>query len=286
MADADTYFARVTNSAGVAVSANATITVGVAGQLTRLSNLSVRASLNGGQLLIVGFSTTGAKDLIVRGVGPKLADFGIPNFYADPRLEIYDGAQTKKYENDNWDGALAPAFTSVGAFALTVGSKDAALIASVAGGYTAQLKGTGSGVALVEVYDNGRLFAPRLSNVSARNFVGTGGNILIAGFTVDGPVAKTLLIRGIGPRLAGFGVNGVLADPKLELFSGPTKLAENDNWSASTGAFFSSVGAFALDVASKDSALLVTLPPGGYTAQISGADGGTGEALVEIYEVP
>lgn len=285
-ADADTYFCRVTNSAGGTSSANAAVTIGAAGQLTRLSNLSVRTNLNADQLLIVGFSTTGAKNLLVRGVGPKLADFGLPNFYADPRLEIYDGTAAKKAENDNWDNALSATFASLGAFALNPGSKDAALITSVTGGYTAQLKGTGSGVALVEVYDAVASFTPRLSNVSARNFVGTGGNVLIAGFTVDGPVAKTLLIRGIGPRLTGFGVGGVLADPKLELYSGATKLAENDNWSAGLAPTFASVGAFPLDAGSKDSALLITLPPGGYTAQISGADGGTGEALVEIYEVP
>ncbi len=285
-ADADTYFCRVTNSAGTVTSANATVTVGAAGQPTRLSNLSVRTNLGTDQLLIVGFSTTGAKNLLVRGIGPKLADFGIPNFYADPRLEIYDGASVKKTENDNWDSALAPTFASLGAFALNSGSKDAALITSVTGGYTAQLKGTGNGVALLEVYDAVASFSPRLSNVSARNFVGTGGNVLIAGFTVDGPVAKTLLIRGIGPKLAVFAVLGALADPKLELYSGATKLAENDNWSAGLAPTFASVGAFALDNASKDAALLITLPPGGYTAQISGADGGTGEALVEIYEVP
>ena len=284
-ADAGVYFCTVSNASGSGDSAGGTVTVGAAGQLTRLSNLSVRANLGAGQLLIVGFSTTGAKSLLVRGVGPKLADFSIPDFYADPLLEIYSGA-TLVTSNDNWAPSLATTFASVGAFALNANSKDAALLTTVSGSGTAQLKGTGAGVALVEVYDAGGGFAPRLGNVSARNVVGTGANILIAGFTIDGPVAKTVLIRAVGPKLTAFGVNGVLADPKLEIYVGSVKLAENDDWNASAGAFFTSVGAFGLDAGSKDAALLITLPPGGYTAQVSGVAGTTGEALIEVYEVP
>lgn len=285
-ADADFYFCRVTNSEGTINSTSATINVGPAGQLTRLSNLAVRANVTAGQLLIVGFSTTGAKSLLLRGVGPTLAGFSIPNFYADPKLEIYDSTSIKQNQNDDWDPTLAATFANLGAFALSAGSKDAALLATITGGYTAQLKGTGNGIALVEVYDAGGGFTPRLSNLSARNFVGTGSDLLIAGFTIDGPVAKTVLIRGVGPKLATFGVSGFLADPKLELFLGSTKIAENDSWNNALAATFASGGAFPLDAGSKDAALLITLPPGGYTAQISGADGGTGEALVEIYEVP
>ena len=154
-----------------------------------------------------------------------------------------------------------------------------------------------TGVVLVEVYDNdtGTGSAGRLTNLSARNFAGTGEAGLIAGFVVSGNVPKRLLIRGIGPRLAAFGVTGALADPRVELFLSEngrsTLFAANDNWAeagaAPARAAFASVGAFDLnDAASKDAALVVTVPAGAFTAQVSGVGNATGEALVEIYELP
>ena len=63
-------------------------------------------------------------------------------------------------------------------------------------------------------------------------------------------------------------------------------MTENDNWNSGLATIFSSVGAFALESGSRDAALVATLLPGSYTAQVRGADGGTGEALIEIYELP
>jgi hypothetical protein len=150
------------------------------------------------------------------------------------------------------------------------------------------LKGTAAGVALVELYDTGTGNSPRLVNVSARNQVGTGDNILIFGFFIDGTGNKNVLIRAIGPRLADLGVTGVLADPKFEVYRAGTAapVAVNDNWDASLAATFASVGAFSLNAGSKDAALVTALAPGSYTVQVSGVSNGTGEALVEIYEVP
>jgi len=133
-------------------------------------------------------------------------------------------------------------------------------------------------------------------NLSARNFAGTGDSMLIAGFVISGNVPKRLLIRGVGPRLAaGFGVTGALADPKVELYLSEagrsTLFAANDNW-AETGALpvraaFASAGAFDLpDPASRDAAIVVTIPAGVFTAQVSGVGNATGEALIEIYELP
>lgn len=284
-AEAGIYYCTVTNSAGAVDSAGAIVAVRSSGE-SRLTNLAVRAALDAGQVLIVGFSTTGKTDLLVRGVGPKLADFGVADFYADPRLELYDGAGVKGLTNDSWDSTLATTFQSVGAFALNAGSKDAALVTSVNGASTAQLKGADSGVTLLEVYALGGMSAPsRLNNVSTLNRVGTGGNILIAGFTVGGDVAKTLLVRGVGPKLTAFGVGGVLADPKLEIYRDATLLAANDDWNASVAAATPGLG-FALDAESKDAVLLITLPPGGYTAQLSGVGATTGVGLIEVYEVP
>ena len=143
---------------------------------------------------------------------------------------------------------------------------------------------------LVEAYDAGSGSGARLINVSARNRVGTGADILFAGFYVAGSGTKRVLIRAVGPTIGGapFNVPGVLLDPKLELYdANAVKIAENDNWDASLAETFRAVGAFALTSGSKDAALMVTLNAGSsYTAQVKGADGGTGEALVEVYELP
>jgi hypothetical protein len=204
---------------------------------------------------------------------------------ADPRIDIFNGA-TLVSGNDDWPANLAGAFASVGAFPLPAGSKDAALVQGIGGPRTIQAKGTGGGVMLVEAYDLGSGNSPRLANVSARNFVGTGDDILIAGFNVAGTGTKRLLVRAVGPTLAGFGVSGTLVDPKLEIFTGAgVKVTENDTWDPALASTFSAVGAFPLTPGSKDAALITTLATGGYTVQVRGADGGTGEALIEIYEV-
>jgi hypothetical protein len=125
-------------------------------------------------------------------------------------------------------------------------------------------------------------------NGSARNIVGTGDNVLILGFYLAGTGTKTLLIRGIGPGLAQYGVSGFLADPKIQVYDSKNVLvASNDNWDPALVTAFSSVGAFSLAIGSKDAALLVPLNAGAsYTVQVSGADGGTGDGIVELYEVP
>jgi hypothetical protein len=205
---------------------------------------------------------------------------------ADPRLELYNGSN-KVFENDDWPASLAPTFSTVGAFPFAAGSRDAAFVQSVDGARSIQARGTAAGVVLVEAYDTGSGNNPRLINVSARNRVGTGDDILIAGFNVTGTGNKQLLIRAVGPKLGGFGVTGFLVDPKLEVYSSAgAKLTENDDWSATLAPTFTAVAAFPLDAGSKDAALLTTVAPGSYTVQVRGADGGTGEALIEIYEVP
>ena len=96
-----------------------------------------------------------------------------------------------------------------------------------------------------------------------------------------------MLIRGVGPALAAFGLTGVLADPRLQLFSGTTQINENDNATEpALATAATSVGAFALPAGGRDAAILVTLQPGAYTAQVSGVGGTTGIGLVEVYEVP
>ena len=168
------------------------------------------------------------------------------------------------------------------------------------GPYTAWISDVtgGSGVALAEVYDADSTPASsqsvaavsRLTSISARAPVGTGGNIIIAGFAFNGNVPKTLLIRAVGPSLSQFpGVTGVLANPRLDLYQGSTVIYSNAGWGGSTtlSNAFTAVSAFPLNgPTSLDAALLVTLLPGTYTAQVSGVNGTTGVALVEVYEMP
>ncbi len=306
-ADAAGYTCVVTNRAGTAVSHPAALSLATpdAANPARLANLSVRSLAGTGpQTLTVGFflgggATSAPKSLLIRGVGPTLADFGVTAALADPALTVFSGANTIG-SNDNWAGdpRVAAASAAAGAFAFSSSaSKDAALFRSGfdPGPYTVQITGDGaaSGVALAEIYDptapaEFTPSTPRLINASARTFVGFGGDRLIAGFVVAGATPRTVLVRAIGPTLASFGVTGALPDPRLELYSGAAKLFENDDWAGLTAlaAVFARAGAFALPATSRDAVMVMTLPPGAYTAQVSGAGGSTGIALVEVYEVP
>ncbi|MES2695272.1 MAG: hypothetical protein V4773_17485 [Verrucomicrobiota bacterium] len=305
-ANAGSYTAIATNGSGTSTSAAATLTVATAAtpaEVGRLINLAIRTNAGtGAQTLTVGFVVGGAgaageAPLLVRGIGPALSQFGVAGVLADPVATLFRGS-TVVSTNNNWSGTdISARAGAVGAFPLTVGSLDAALAISPAPqSYTVEVTGNngGTGLALAEIYDasaSASLTAtsPRLINVSARTQVGTDSNILIAGFVVGGTTAKTVLIRAIGPALGAFGVTGVLADPRLQLFAGTTLIRENDNWGgdAQLTAVGTSVGAFGIaDAGSRDAVLLLTLAPGNYTAQVAGIGNGTGVALVEIYEVP
>ncbi|MBI5693202.1 MAG: immunoglobulin domain-containing protein [Verrucomicrobia bacterium] len=287
VSDAGDYSVVASNSAGSTTSSVATLIVIAANPAARLANLSVRTSLSAGQTLIVGVVVNdGPRDVLVRAAGPALAAFGLTSAMSDPRLDLFDGQGALVLSNDNWPASLAPTAASVGAFAFATGSADAAFVRTLASAHSIQARGSGAGVVLVEAYDTGAPTTARLVNVSARNRVGTGDDLLIAGFNVSGAGEKPLLIRAVGPKLAEFGVSGALADPVLEIFnSSGARVAENDNWSASLAPVFATVGAFALDSSSRDAALLANLPPGSYTAQVRGANNATGEALIEIYEL-
>lgn len=304
--DAGTYACRVSNSLGTSVSLPATLTTvsTPANSRGRLVNLAVRTDADEFfEPLIVGFAigdarTAGTKPLLVRGVGPSLAALAVPNVMADPVLKMFrDSLQVA--QNDNWlgDPLIAARSAQVGAFALTGNdSLDAAVaLTSPNGAYTIQItnKVEGRGNVLAEVYDATPAAeitetTPRLINVSARAKVGDGRSALIAGFVVAGNTPATVLVRAVGPALTAFGVDDAAGDPKLEMFRGTTFLAENNDWNGDrqVAALAASVGAFPLPLnGSKDAVLLLTLPPGTYTAQASDNDRRGGSALLEVYEI-
>ena len=263
--------------------------------LARLSNLSTRARVTADNPLLTGFAITGTGDrtVLVRAVGPGLTDFGVTGALEAPLLRLYDATGNVLVENTGW--ASAPALTQAaaisGAFPLATGHADSAVLVSLApGNYSLQVldsRSTNGGVALAEIYDVAGGSASRLANASSRSSLTAADGVLISGFVITGTTNGSLLVRGVGPALTQFGVTGALADPIVSLYDGTGRMvANNDNWTAtSLVSSASSVGAFALVAGSKDAALTVTLTPGAYTAQVSGATGTTGGALLEIYEL-
>jgi hypothetical protein len=312
-ANAGTYTCVASSSSGSATSSPATLAVSPTTDVGRLVNISCRAGVGtNSNVLIAGFvvggaGTLGNESLLIRGSGPAIAaaPFNVPGTLPDPQLLLEGTAPFAPLTNSAWKGSapITAAAASVHAFTWnSPTSHDAALLDSVANGaYTAQISGQAgdTGVALVEVYDTtvpGAYTAssPRLVNISTRASVGTGGNILIAGFVIGGATSKTLLVRASGPALNQFNVTGTLPDPELQLFrsvsDGTSTLIQADTgWGGDAGIASAAASVFAFSwgtAATPDSAILVTLAPGAYTAQISGAGGDTGIALIEVYEIP
>jgi len=129
-----------------------------------------------------------------------------------------------------------------------------------------------------------------LVNISSRAFVGTGANILIGGFYIGGTTSRSVLVQALGPALANEGVPGVLQHPSLAIYnSAGTAIYSDNGWGSGRVLLDAAAAAYAapvLEPDSGDSEVLLTLPPGGYTAEVSGADGGTGVALCAIYQLP
>jgi YVTN family beta-propeller protein len=322
--DTGVYNCVATNSAGSA-SSNA-VALNVVGGLPagHLVNISSRAFVGtGADVMISGFvvSGSGSKQLILRGIGPGLSGLGVPGTLVDPVLWLYDSAspanlitEDSGWQNPpaaptgSWAGMVDPSdataadFTQVGAFGLLAQSTDSAVkVALPDGDYTCEITSTfidqiagattGTGVALAEVYDadTGSPTA-QLVNISTRAFVGTGSNALIAGFVIEGSTSQTVLIRAAGPALTPFDVPNPLPDPQLQLFDGNMDLiASSFGWGGNPliASAAAAVGAFSWsNPSSYDSAILITLPPGNYTAEASGRSGDTGVALIEVYAVP
>jgi plastocyanin len=308
-ANAGSYACVLTSATGATTSAPAVLTVLDTTDVGRLTNVSARAMVGtGSNVLIAGFvvggqQASGAQDLLIRASGPALQAFGITDALADPELQLtFVGSPapaTRLVTNWNGNATIAQTAAAVGAFPWTnPASLDSAFVHEFhMGSHTVEVLGASgdTGVALAEVYDatpQGSYTSsiPHLTNVSARARVGTGANILIAGFVVGGSTSKTVLIRASGPALSPFGVAGALPDPQIQIFSGasPSPIASNSGWNGNPAiaAAAASVGAFPWqDPSSHDSAVLVTLPPGAYTAQVQGQGADSGVALVEVYEV-
>lgn len=264
----------------------------------KLVNISTRSYVGtGGNIMIAGFVIGGSqpKQVLIRASGPTLSQFGVGGVLDDPVLILHAG-QTEIARNDDWSSdadRIEGAARMVNAFAWPRGSKDAALLVTLnPGAYTAHVTGKNNttGVALIEVFEADQVTTDaRLINISTRSEVRTGGEIMIAGFVISGSTPKRVFIRASGPALSDFGVSGVLADPILAINSGQTEIAQNDDWGSNQATIEAAVaqtGAFAWKRGSKDSALVLTLAPGAYTALVRGKADTTGVALIEVFEAP
>ena len=123
---------------------------------------------------------------------------------------------------------------------------------------------------------------PHFANIATRSQVLTGENVMIAGFIIQGEGPQTVYVRARGPSLVPLGVVNVLPDPVLQLFSGQTVIGINDDWQSSPDAAAIQASGFAPSD-SRESVILATLPPGPYTAIVSGKAGGTGVAIIEVF---
>ncbi|HEV2841878.1 MAG TPA: matrixin family metalloprotease [Chthoniobacterales bacterium] len=259
---------------------------------SNLVNLSTRAFVSTGEnALIGGFIIQGSQPatVILRAIGHSLRAFGINNPLTDPIMELH-GSSGIIATSDDWiDSSNA---TTIASYGLDpANSLESAIIATLnPGNYTVIVRafdnqdGDLTGVGLVELYDlhtnNGRA-----GNISTRAQVQTGENVLIGGFIVGGSQGKEVVVRGIGPSLAGAGIANPLGDPTLELYNGAgTLISSNNDWANGPDAGTIQARGLA-PTQPAESALLATLNPGNYTAIVRGVNNTTGVAVVEAYDL-
>jgi len=255
-------------------------------------NLSTRMRVQTGDNIgIGGFIITGTapKHLLIRAIGPSLTPFGVLDALADPVLELHGPGGFVTITNDNWrdDSGQQAAIIATGI--PPTNDLESAIDATLApGAYTAAVSGkNGSmGVALVEVYDVSPAVPAKLANISTRAFVSTGNDIVIAGFILGHNNGNDrTVVRGIGPSLTALGVVNALANPTLQLCdSNGAVLASNNDWQDDPAQAAELTAAGLAPTNSLEPGIAATLPPGLYTALLTGLNTGTGVGLVEVYD--
>ena len=240
---------------------------------------------------IGGFIITGSapKHVLLRAIGPSLAQSGVSDALADPVLELHGPGAFVTITDDNWRDDPAQEALILADGIPPTNNLESAIDATLdPGAYTALIRGKNntSGVALVEVYDLNPSAGSKLGDISTRAFVSTGDNIVIAGFILGNNTGDDrVVVRGLGPSLAAVGVPTVLADPTLELRnSDGTLLASNNDWqdNPAQAAELTADGLAPGD--NLESGIAATLPPGLYTALLAGLNNGIGVGLVEVYD--
>jgi len=267
--------------------------------LNALLNISTRLQVGtGDNILIGGFILTGPgnKTVLLRAIGPSLSGI-IPGAMQDPTLELRDGAGTLLASNDNWKVTQTGGIITGNQFFAIKSTgippsndNESAIVATLApGNYTAVLRGANNstGIAVVEGYDLSQASA-KFGNISTRGFVQTGDGAMIAGF-ITGNQTTNVVVRAIGPSLGAFGVPTPLANPTIELRDGNGGLLDsNDNWKTRSDGSSQETAIQNTGLAPSndlESAILRAVPPGNYTAIVRGVNNGTGNAVVEAYNL-
>ena len=253
------------------------------------TNLSTRVSVQGGDgVAIAGFIISGStpKQVLIKGLGASLSNFGVVNPLHDPTLDLHDSTGKAIATNDNWQTA-----TNADQIPLDfqpADSREPAILATLPpGSFTAILRGKNgsSGVGLIEMDDLSTGAGSKLTNVSTRGFVGTGENVMIGGFILSGGnEERQILIRALGPTLAQapFNITGNLTDPTLMLIdANGTVVVSNDDWKSSQQNEIQATNLAPPN--DREAAILTTLPTGNFTAIVSGKNGESGIALVDVF---
>jgi hypothetical protein len=249
-----------------------------------LANISTRSNvLTGDQVMIGGFIVDGVieKKLALRALGPSLGSAGVIGAMKDPVLQVLDSKGTVVAQNDNWNVTGE----QVSSYGLAPGdSREAALVVSLLpGAYSAIVSGqdNSSGIALFELYDLSASIG-RAANISTRSQVGTGDQVMIGGFIIGGMTANKVIVRAIGPSLSAQGVVNALKNPSLDLYDvNGTLINSNDSWRSNQEAEI--IASTLAPTDDHEAAIIATLVPGAYSAIVSGVNGSTGVALIEVY---
>ena len=256
-----------------------------AGDRTHLLNVSTRVFVQDGDSVGIGGFIVGgadAKKVVLRGLGPSLAQSGIADPLSDPRLKLFDSAGNLLAVNEGWTSqhdelvaaGLAPAH-----------ERDSAMVATLTpGAYTVVLESSSQspGTGLFELYDLAPLNS-ETKNLSTRGRVGTGDHSMVAGFAIGGDRPSRVIVRAIGPSLAAYGISDPLLDPTLELHAADGSLMfSNDNWRSQEELIVASGLPPSHDA---EAAIIATLNPGSYTAILRGAGDTVGNALVEVFRL-
>jgi hypothetical protein len=258
---------------------------------SQLLNISTRIRVEtGDDALIGGFIITGnaAKKVIIRALGPTLAQFGLTDLLENPTVELRAANASLLMSNNDWKDTQRTEIEASG-FAPTNDSESAIITTLSPANYTAVVRGheNTTGIGIVEVYDLDRTVDSRLANISSRGLVKTGNSVMIGGFVIGGGTATSkVILRALGPSLSQVGVTNPLPDPTLELRDGNgALLMSNDDWEddSAQAAEIAAAGVAPQDDA--EAALVATLPPGQSTGIVAGKQGAIGVALVEVYHL-
>ena len=293
--DGGLYTVVVTNAIGSVTSAAARLSV-----IPRVVAYSARLQIDPeGAVAVFTIEGTVPKKVLLRAVGPGLASFGFSGL-PDPQLELFNSAGTLLAINNEWsssvDAAAITATTAaVGAFALTIGSRDSAVLATLAPGtYTVRAKpasGAG-GTGYLELYDADLATGPMstLPYVAVRGRMGAGGGVVIGGLGSNGRGQRSYLVRAIGATL---GLPGAHANPAMLILRDGTLVGSNDDWdsnpadAAATTAASARVATFPLAAGARDAALVLTgnIHAGACTVQVGGSDALGGTVLLELHDL-